>query len=482
MKQPLVLATVLALLSAGGANAQHLLTTDDGVSLHGTVRLLQGNAATCNVIAENEQGNYEAKRVNQDQPLHLWELEFSVLNGSGRALDHLVAYYNIASPWPPCTNWTEQYDGLGLYQWADPSGRIQHTGASMPTLPNQTHTEIVRVLAFNGVRPQFTDWSVNYTFLDAGTATAASAPDSTNRAANESVREAVPINEEQAISFGDDTSAWANDGECDDPRFEGAGTADTLLEEDLLRDATDCRELFERGEIWLTEFGSTAGAPPISAGPNLSFGDDSGPNANDGQCDDTRFENIGAGNNDTVLWEGSRYDGRDATDCADLLLQGLIAWRRDAAVAGVPAEPESSIVPEGRQQSSNTAVASLPSSRSALPAQRGINGQCEIPGFFDGVVMDEALLGSLQLSWCPLEFNGGSRRIFFALQAELAWCRLQADPPPANMSEFLQTSRRTCDSLAALDEGARTATGGFVIGDQAPARYVRCRCPSHYFQ
>jgi len=42
------------------------------------------------------------------------------------------------------------------------------------------------------------------------------------------------------------------------------------------------------------------------------LGDDSGPNANDGQCDDTRFENIGAGNSNIVFWEGGRYDGRDA--------------------------------------------------------------------------------------------------------------------------------------------------------------------------
>ena len=48
--------------------------------------------------------------------------------------------------------------------------------------------------------------------------------------------------------------------------------------------------------------------------------------------------------------EGGRYDGREATDCADLLLQGLIAWRRDTAVAEVPAEPETSTVAESQQQ------------------------------------------------------------------------------------------------------------------------------------
>ena len=200
-------------------------------------------------------------RVNQDQPLHLWELEFSVFNGSGRALDHLIAYYDIASPWPPCTNWTEQYEGLGYYEWVHPSGRIQHTGASMPTLPNQTHTETIRVLAFNGVRPQFTDWSVNYTFLVGGTAAVATAPDSPNPVGSVSVQDSPPIKEAQDLFFGDDTSDWANDGECDDPRFEGPGTADTLLEEDLFRDASDCCTLLERGQVTLSEAAPAVGAP-----------------------------------------------------------------------------------------------------------------------------------------------------------------------------------------------------------------------------
>lgn len=51
--------------------------------------------------------------------------------------------------------------------------------------------------------------------------------------------------------FGDDSSRWANDGECDDPRFEGEGAADTLLDEDRGHDATDCRTLFAQGRVSL---------------------------------------------------------------------------------------------------------------------------------------------------------------------------------------------------------------------------------------
>lgn len=53
------------------------------------------------------------------------------------------------------------------------------------------------------------------------------------------------------IDFGNDSSEWANDGECDDPRFTGQGMAEVLLAEDARRDATDCRELFNRGMIRL---------------------------------------------------------------------------------------------------------------------------------------------------------------------------------------------------------------------------------------
>jgi len=57
------------------------------------------------------------------------------------------------------------------------------------------------------------------------------------------------------VEFGDDSSQWANDGECDDPRFEGRGMAATLLAEDLGKDASDCRALYEAGDIRLREVG-----------------------------------------------------------------------------------------------------------------------------------------------------------------------------------------------------------------------------------
>lgn len=53
------------------------------------------------------------------------------------------------------------------------------------------------------------------------------------------------------IEWGDDGSRWANDGECDDPRFAGPGVHSNNLAEDRFHDATDCRTLYEQGQIYL---------------------------------------------------------------------------------------------------------------------------------------------------------------------------------------------------------------------------------------
>ena len=58
-------------------------------------------------------------------------------------------------------------------------------------------------------------------------------------------------NTQWSIDFGDDASTWARDRECDDPRFEGTYMSRTLLEDDRGHDATDCRQLYEAGLIRL---------------------------------------------------------------------------------------------------------------------------------------------------------------------------------------------------------------------------------------
>ena len=69
-----------------------------------------------------------------------------------------------------------------------------------------------------------------------------------------------------SVDFGDDTSQWSNDNECDDKRFDGPGMTSTpLLDEDIGHDATDCRTAFEAGRLQLREGAAAAAATPAAA-------------------------------------------------------------------------------------------------------------------------------------------------------------------------------------------------------------------------
>lgn len=128
----------------------------------------------------------------------------------------------------------------------------------------------------------------------------------------------------QTVDFGDDSSTWSNDGECDDPRFEGPGMTNTvLLDEDIRSDATDCRTAFEAGLLTLRGDG-----PPDLIIKGVNFGNDNGQWSNDGECDDPRFE--GAGMTTTPLLVDDVL--RDATDCSTAFMAGRLA------LAGVDAK------------------------------------------------------------------------------------------------------------------------------------------------
>ncbi|MFZ8952505.1 MAG: hypothetical protein ACO2ZB_02115 [Gammaproteobacteria bacterium] len=108
-----------------------------------------------------------------------------------------------------------------------------------------------------------------------------------------------------APEFGDDSSPFALDGECDDPRFQGTGMARVLREENTLKDASDCMRLFNTRMI------------TNSSNGYLNFGDDSSPFALDGECDDPRFKGNGMA---STLLLSDIY--RDATDCSTLYYDG----------------------------------------------------------------------------------------------------------------------------------------------------------------
>lgn len=124
-----------------------------------------------------------------------------------------------------------------------------------------------------------------------------------------------------ATDYGNDSSEWAMDGECDDPRFEGPGMADVLLAEDAYADATDCMQLEAQGLVWPR--GSVAPAPTKGGScSGIDFGDDASMWANDGECDDPRFAGPGAA--ETLLAEDAFHD---ASDCRQACASGAI-WPR----------------------------------------------------------------------------------------------------------------------------------------------------------
>lgn len=126
-----------------------------------------------------------------------------------------------------------------------------------------------------------------------------------------------------AIDFGDDSSEYANDGECDDPRFSGENMAADLLSSDIMKDATDCVVAFQEGTI-------IYGAP-------TSYGDDSSPRAHNGVCDDPRYRGLGVSRN--VLTEADTM--RDATDCWQADMAGRIQLA-DGQAAPVAADDTAS--------------------------------------------------------------------------------------------------------------------------------------------
>lgn len=123
----------------------------------------------------------------------------------------------------------------------------------------------------------------------------------------------------QSVNFGDDGGEYSNDGECDDPRFEGFGMASTLSEDDIQADATDCRFFFEKGTIYFIDETAARAATQCDA---IDFGNNTSEWANDGECDDRRFSGPGAAGS---LAMADSF--RDAKDCRRQCNRGRIYLR-----------------------------------------------------------------------------------------------------------------------------------------------------------
>jgi len=123
------------------------------------------------------------------------------------------------------------------------------------------------------------------------------------------------------IDFGDDSSRWANDGECDDPRFIGSASDERLLPEDEMHDASDCSAAFAGGTARLI-------AQPNAAAQegSIDFGDDASEWASDRECDDPRFVGAGAAENNV-----DADTSHDATDCRAAYEAGTVTLNEEGA-------------------------------------------------------------------------------------------------------------------------------------------------------
>ena len=111
-------AGVVAVLLEASAVLAQPLYDQDGIRAHGTVRRVTANAATCHVLeASHSAEMYQRMKANEGEPLHLWAVDLSVVNESGRWLESLRANFNIESESPPCTNWTTHAEIPGPERW-----------------------------------------------------------------------------------------------------------------------------------------------------------------------------------------------------------------------------------------------------------------------------------------------------------------------------------------------------------------------------
>lgn len=132
-----------------------------------------------------------------------------------------------------------------------------------------------------------------------------------------------------AIDFGDDLGDWPLDEECDDPRFTGTGLAFSASRDDIRHDATDCRNLLYQGMVYLVGEIGNESADGIDFDNDIGFGDDLSDWANDGECDDLRFG--GSGMATTLLDEDAMHD---ATDCQNLYAAEEIIFIGDILASG----------------------------------------------------------------------------------------------------------------------------------------------------
>lgn len=141
----------------------------------------------------------------------------------------------------------------------------------------------------------------------------------------------VAMTQLTGIDFGENSGPFVDDGECDDPRFEGPGTAGFTFEGAEFIDAGDCSRLYLEGSITYIDPANEE-VDRIVDSTGIRFGENTSVFADDGECDDPRFEGPGAATPTSAASEM-----RDANDCRNLFESGQVTL-----VAGASAAPATS--------------------------------------------------------------------------------------------------------------------------------------------
>ena len=163
MKRGLGLFLLLLLVAPVGAAQAKVLYNRDGIQLHGSAKVVAYNAATCRVVEEKyPEDVYEKMKGNDGHPLDIWQMDYSVHNGTGKLLSYLRAQFFIVSEWPPCTNWEDDRNLPAIqYKW---SGRNPVIAMTYGMRLDQMVQETMYLLVFRGQEPFFKEWDVHFTF------------------------------------------------------------------------------------------------------------------------------------------------------------------------------------------------------------------------------------------------------------------------------------------------------------------------------
>ena len=156
---------VAAALAAAAAHAETFYDKD-GVQFEGTLRKVVSQAGVCNVLEEKySEAEYEKLKANQDQPLDLWRVDFSIRNGSGRGIDYLNASSWVLAEYPPCTNWSgPERAPLEASVWVVWGDHLVPMQMPHGMRAGQEKRRAVYLMVFHEHRPTIGEWDIDYTF------------------------------------------------------------------------------------------------------------------------------------------------------------------------------------------------------------------------------------------------------------------------------------------------------------------------------